>query len=155
GTTLRLQEAGPTAKVLTDVLGFSLANEEDNRKLYTTDAPFGSSIIIETADFKPSANGRGIIHHVAFRAKDDEEMAALRDKVLEMGLHPTEHIDRHWFHSVYFRSPGGVLFEIATDGPGYVVDEDAGKLGQKLILPPWLEAKREMIESRLPELHIS
>lgn len=154
GTTLHLQEAGATAKVLTEVFGFNLAGEESNQKLYTTDAPFGSSVIIETADPKPSANGRGIIHHVAFRAKDDEELAEMREKVLEMGLHPTEYIDRFWFHSVYFRSPGGVLFEIATDGPGYTTDEAADKLGQKLVLPPWLEQKREMIEKRLPEIRV-
>jgi len=71
-----------------------------------------------------------------------------------MGLSPSQVIDRHWFHSVYFRSPGGVLFEIATDGPGYDVDEDPDKLGQKLILPPWLESKREMIEKRLPEIKV-
>ncbi|HRE51951.1 MAG TPA: ring-cleaving dioxygenase [Flavitalea sp.] len=154
GTTLRLQEAEPTAKVLTDVFGFNLTDEKGNQKLYATDAPFGSSVIIETADPKPSANGRGIVHHVAFRAKDDEDMEALRQKVIKMGLHPTGHIDRHWFHSVYFRSPGGVLFEIATDGPGYVVDEDADKLGQKLILPPWLEPNREIIEKSLPEIEV-
>lgn len=154
GTTLHLQEAGPTVNVLEEVFQFSLTAEEGNQKLYTTDAPFGSSVIIETIDPKPSANGRGIIHHVAFRAKDDEELATMREKVLEMGLHPTEYIDRFWFHSVYFRSPGGVLFEIATDGPGYVVDEDADKLGQKLVLPPWLEPKREAIEKRLPEIRV-
>ncbi|HET8809717.1 MAG TPA: ring-cleaving dioxygenase [Flavobacteriaceae bacterium] len=154
GTTLQLREAEPTAKVLEEVFGFNLAGEKGKQKLYTTDAPFGSSVIIETIDPKPSANGRGIIHHVAFRAKNDEELAAMRKKVLELGLHPTEYIDRFWFHSVYFRSPGGVLFEIATDGPGYVVDEDADKLGQKLVLPPWLEPKREMIEKRLPEIRV-
>src|SRR5699024_656273 len=147
-------ETEPTAKVLTDVFGFHLTDDKDNQKLYTSDAPFGSAVIIETADVKPSANGRGIIHHVAFRAKDDQELMELRKKVIEMGLHPTEYIDRHWFHSVYFRSPGGVLFEIATDGPGYVVDEDADKLGQKLILPPWLEPNRETIEKRLPAISV-
>lgn len=154
GTTLRLQEVEPTAKVLTKVFGFSLANENGNQKLYTTDAPIGGAVIIETADPMPSANGRGIIHHVAFRAKDDEELAELRKKVIKLGLRPTEYIDRHWFHSVYFRSPGGVLFEIATDGPGYFVDEEADKLGQKLILPPWLEPDREIIENRLPEINV-
>lgn len=71
-----------------------------------------------------------------------------------MGFNPSQVIDRHWFHSVYFRSPGGVLFEIATDGPGYDVDEEPDKLGQKLILPPWLESKRQMIEKRLPDINV-
>ena len=154
GTTLYLQESEPTAKVLEEVFGFKLGDEENDQKLYITDAPFGGSVIIENAKPKISSNGRGIIHHVAFRAKDDDHLAELREKVIAMGLRPTEFIDRHWFHSVYFRSPGGVLFEIATDGPGYEVDEDADKLGQKLILPPWLESKRELIEKRLPEIRV-
>jgi glyoxalase family protein len=152
GTTLRLKEASPTADVLKKVFGFQETDSTEHAKLYTTDAPIGGSVIIEEGKDKPSSNGRGIIHHVAFRAKDQDEQNSMREKVLEMGLNPTEVIDRHWFYSVYFRSPGGVLFEIATDGPGYAVDEDADKLGQKLILPPWLESRREMIEKRLPEI---
>jgi glyoxalase family protein len=154
GTTLRLQEHEPTAEVLKNVFEFKETDQTGNARLYTTDAPIGGSVIIEEGESKPSANGRGIIHHVAFRAEDDDELSELRQKVIELGLRPTEFIDRHWFHSVYFRSPGGVLFEIATDGPGYDVDEDADKLGQKLILPPWLEANRETIEKRLPEIKV-
>lgn len=154
GTTLRLQEHEPTAEVLKNVFEFEEAGHKDKAWHYTTDAPIGGSVIIEEGEPKPSASGRGTVHHVAFRARDDDEQAALRKKVIEMGLHPTEIIDRHWFHSVYFRTPGGVLFEIATDGPGYSVDEDPEKLGQKLILPPWLESRREMIEKRLPDIHI-
>lgn len=154
GTTLRLKEHEPTGKVLKKVFEFEETGHYDNTCLYTTDAPIGGSVIIEEGEPKPSANGRGIVHHVAFRAKDDDELTALREKVIDMGLNPTEVIDRHWFHSVYFQSPGGVLFEIATDGPGYDVDEDPDKLGQKLILPPWLESRREMIEKRLPDIHV-
>ncbi len=153
GTTLRLRETEPTANVLRNLFGFEETERSDNATHFTTDAPIGGSIIIEEAEEKPSANGRGIVHHVAFRAKDDEEQKAMRKKVIDMGLHPSEVIDRHWFHSVYFQSPGGVLFEIATDGPGYDVDEDADKLGEKLILPPWLESRREMIEKRLPDIN--
>ena len=154
GTTLRLKEREATAEVLKNVFEFEQTDQQDKAWLYTTDAPIGGSVIIEEGEAKPSANGRGIVHHVAFRAKDDDELAELREKVLEMGLNPTTIIDRHWFHSVYFRSPGGVLFEIATDGPGYDVDEDPDKLGQKLILPPWLESKRERIEKSLPEINV-
>lgn len=154
GTTLRLKEHEATAEVLKNVFGFENAGKEDKAWLYTTDAPVGGSVIIEEDEPKPSTNGRGIVHHVAFRAKDDEELTDLRKKVIDMGLNPTKIIDRHWFHSVYFRSPGGVLFEIATDGPGYDVDEDPDKLGEKLILPPWLESKREMIEKRLPDITV-
>lgn len=154
GTTLRLQEHEATAEVLKNVFEFEKTNQEDNAWLYTTEAPIGGSVIIEKGKPKPSANGRGIVHHVAFRAEDDDELKNLRKKVIEMGFNPSQVIDRHWFHSVYFRSPGGVLFEIATDGPGYDVDEDPDKLGQKLILPPWLEPKREMIEKRLPDINV-
>lgn len=152
GTTLRLKETEPTAEVLKHVFGFEEAEKSGNARHFTTDAPIGGSVIIEEGEDKPNANGRGIIHHVAFRAKDGEEQRAMREKVMEMGLYPTQIIDRHWFHSVYFKSPGGVLFEIATDGPGYDVDEDPDKLGQQLILPPWLESRREKIEQRLPEI---
>lgn len=154
GTTLRLMETEPTAKVLKSVFGFRETESAGNAVHLTTDAPIGGSLIIEEGEVKPSANGRGIIHHVAFRAKDDEEQMAMRQKVIDLGLYPSEVIDRHWFHSVYFQSPGGVLFEIATDGPGYDVDEDADKLGEKLILPPWLEGRREMIEKRLPDITV-
>lgn len=152
GTTLRLSEAGPTADLLNELFGFTRQDEEGDKQLYTTDAPIGGAVIIETAEPRPSANGRGIIHHVAFRAEDDDELSELRALVVDYGLRPTEIIDRHWFHSVYFQSPGGVLFEMATDGPGYDVDEEPDKLGQKLILPPWLEPRREMIEKRLPKI---
>lgn len=154
GTTLRLKEHEATAEVLQKVFEFEQTDQDENAWLYTTDAPVGGSVIIEEGESKPSTNGRGIIHHVAFRAEDDDELAELRQKVIDLGLRPTKKIDRHWFHSVYFQSPGGVLFEIATDGPGYDVDEDPDKLGQKLILAPRLEPKREMIEKRLPEIKV-
>lgn len=154
GTTLRLTDYEPTASILNELFGFEQTAQDGQRMLLTTDAPIGSSVIIENAEPKPASNGRGIVHHVAFRTRDGEEQAALRQKVIDMGLQPSQIIDRHWFQSVYFREPGGVLFEIATDGPGYDVDEDADALGQKLILPPWLEGRRDMIEKRLPELQI-
>lgn len=154
GTTLKLKDHKPTAQVLNELFGFEETAKDGKKRLYTTEAPIGGSIIIEEAGPEPSTNGRGTIHHVAFRAKDDEEQEAMRKKVLELGLRPTKVIDRHWFNSVYFRSPGGVLFEIATDGPGFAVDEDPDKLGEKLILPPWLESKRNQIEGQLPEIEV-
>ncbi|MEX0890070.1 MAG: VOC family protein [Balneolaceae bacterium] len=138
--------------MLKQVFSFQEAEQSENTWHCASDAPIGGSVIIETNESKLSANGRGSIHHVAFRAEDDDELATLRDRVMDMGLHPTGVIDRHWFHSVYFRSPGGVLFEITTDGPGYDVDEEPDRLGQKLILPPWLEPRREMIEKKLPKI---
>ncbi|MDX1639301.1 MAG: ring-cleaving dioxygenase [Balneolaceae bacterium] len=154
GTTLRLKKTEPTAGILQELFGFEKKEETEQGILYSTDAPIGNAVILQEGESRPSANGRGIIHHVAFRAENDEELRALRNRVIDMGLQPSQVIDRHWFHSVYFREPGGVLFEIATDGPGYDVDEDPEKLGEKLILPPWLESKREMIEKRLPEITV-
>lgn len=154
GTTLRLNRVAPTASILEDVLGFEQKESAENRTLFKTGADIGSSVIIEKTDPEYGQNGRGIVHHVAFRAEDEEELEQMRQKVLELNLHPTEIIDRHFFKSVYFREPGGVLFEMATDGPGYTVNEHADLLGQKLVLPPWLENKREMIEKRLPEIRL-
>ncbi len=150
----RLKVANPegTVNILTDVLGFGEQSSNEQLTLFQTDANVGSSVIIEQEDGVPGRGGRGIVHHVAFRAKDLDDLKDLREKVISKGLHPTEVIDRHWFRSIYFREPGGVLFEIATDDPGYAVDEDFEHLGEKLILTPWLEPRRELIESILPNL---
>lgn len=151
-TRLKVGRADSTVQILEDVFGFKEQNSNANHTLYKTDANIGSSVIIESSDEDPGRGGRGIVHHVAFRAKDLEDLKNLREKVLMKGLNPTDVIDRHWFKSVYFREPSGVLFEIATDDPGYAVDEDFEKLGEKLILTPWLEPRREYIESILPKL---
>jgi glyoxalase family protein len=151
-TRLKLSEAEGTVDILTDVLGFSESSSNGNLTLFETDAKIGSSLIIETGDKEPGKGGRGIVHHVAFRAKNEDELNELREKVMSKGLRPTGIIDRHWFKSVYYHEPGGVLFEMATDDPGYTVDEDFEKLGEKLILTPWLEPRRELIERTLPSL---
>lgn len=91
---------------------------------------------------------------MAWRVKDDEEQLAVRAAVESTGLQPTPVIDRFWFRSVYFKEPGGTLFELATDGPGFDRDEDPGRLGEALILPPWLERHRSAIESALPPLEM-
>jgi glyoxalase family protein len=92
--------------------------------------------------------GAGTVHHVAW-ASHDEEHERWRDRVIEAGAHPTPVIDRFWFHSIYFREPSGVLFELATFSPGFAADEDAEHLGESLVLPPWLESRREQIEAIL------
>jgi len=154
GTTLSLTEEEPTARILEEVLGFSKTDSNEGGSLYTTDTPIGAKVLVQNTDPKSGTNGRGIIHHVAFRAKDEEELEQLRRQVRELGLSPTQIIDRHWFKSVYYQTPGGVLFEMATEGPGYAVDEDPEHLGEKLILPPWLESRRGQIEKRLPEIEV-
>jgi glyoxalase family protein len=94
------------------------------------------------------------VHHAAWRVHDSEEEHALREAIRQVGLRPTSQIDRFWFTSVYFREPGGVLFELATDGPGFKADEALEELGASLVLPPWMEAKREQIEAALPTLTV-
>jgi glyoxalase family protein len=94
------------------------------------------------------------VHHVAWRVKDTSEQMALRQLIEQAGRHPTGQIDRFWFKSVYFKEPGGALFELATEGPGFSRDEALQHLGERLILPPWLERQRNEIEAVLPPLEI-
>ncbi len=106
----------------------------------------------ELGGTRRGAWGTGGIHHLAWRVNDKAHQAEVRASVGLAGAQPTPVIDRFWFKSVYFREPGGVLFELATDGPGFAVDEDPGHLGETLVLPPWLESDRAAIEAALPEL---
>jgi glyoxalase family protein len=94
------------------------------------------------------------MHHVAWRVADDEAQLRIRSAVERAARRPTTVIDRFWFRSVYFLEPGGVLFEVATDGPGFGVDEDLDTLGERLVLPPWLEPNRGEIEALLPPLYL-
>jgi len=106
----------------------------------------------EDPEGRRGAWGVGSVHHLAWTVADGEHQAALRDAVARAGRRPSEVIDRFWFRSVYFMEPGGVLFELATEGPGFAVDEDPAALGERLILPPWLEPYRPRIEAVLPDL---
>ena len=152
---LTVRELDPTAWVLTEVLGFRKVGERTNGE--------GQRVTFEVGDGGPGARvrvvekpdapwtylGRGGVHHIAFRTPDDEEHAAWRERIRHAGLDVTPQIDRYYFRSIYFREPGGVLFEIATDGPGFATDEDAAHLGERLSLPPFLEERREEIEAGL------
>ncbi len=153
-TTMKLVETGATGKLLTEVFGFEKAAEERGQTLYQTGNEVGGSVILENVEPKTGVTGRGTIHHIAFRAKDDDEHQRMRAEVRKRGLFPTEVIDRHFFKAVYFKSPGGVLFEISTDGPGYKSAQKEDELGKVLFLPSWLESRREMIEKRLPEIRV-
>ena len=106
----------------------------------------------ETPNERRGAWGRGAVHHLAWRVDDEEHELAVRGQVEQFGARPTPVIDRFWFKSVYFKEPGGVLFEIATEGPGFGVDEDPAHLGEQLVLPPFLEPMRLQIEQVLPPL---
>ncbi len=154
GSRLRVENPEATAQILSDIFGFEEKESSDNLTRYSTAADVAQNVFIEASDEKQGKGGRGIVHHVAFRAENEDNLKEMREHVLEKGLQPTQVIDRHWFKSVYFKEPNGILFEIATDDPGYAVDEEFEHLGETLILPPWLEPRRKLIENTLPELEI-
>ena len=152
GVTLLLGKADPTAAMLT-VLGFREIAREGSLRRYRADAPLGGHVDIrEAGDFLRGRLGRGSVHHVAFRAADDAAQAAMAQAAEGLGVQVTEQKDRNYFRSVYFREPGGVLFEIATDDPGFAVDEPAASLGTALKLPRFLEPRRAELEAKLPPL---
>jgi len=109
--------------------------------------------LVELADEKRGLNANGTVHHVAFRVKNDEILMHFREKIEAYGLSITPQIDRQYFHSLYFREPGGVLFEIATDNPGFTVDESLEELGQNLKLPAQYESQRASIENHLVKIN--
>ena len=113
--------------------------------LFSADAPLHFAEPVE----EPALIGAGTTHHIAWRATGDVEQQAWLERLGELGLRPTPVQDRKYFRSVYFRMPDGVLIEIATDGPGFLVDESAETLGQGLSLPPWLEPERATLEREL------
>lgn len=147
-------DLAPTEKLLTERMGFHFIGEEKGWRRYGVNGG-GSGKIIEVKELPDERRGvwgTGSVHHVAWRVQDSDEEMALRETIRQAGLQPTPQIDRFWFKSVYFKEPGGALFELATDGPGFDLDEDKEHLGETLILPPWLEPKREEIEAGLPSL---
>lgn len=153
--TLTLKEMGPTAKILTEIFGYQLELQEENRYRFTTNAIETANIVdlIEAPNERAGHVAGGTNHHVAFRVKNDEVLMRFRDKVAAYGLSITGKIDRNYFYSLYFREPGGVLFEIASDNPGFAIDEAVSELGNNLKLPPQYEQHRKQIEAVLPALH--
>lgn len=151
---LSVRDLASTESFLTTVLGFSPAGSEAGWHRFGADGggPSRRVEVQEIPDGRRGAWGTGGVHHVAFRVADDAEQVELRERVAAAGRSPTPVIDRFWFRSVYFKEPGGVLFELATEGPGFAVDEDLERLGRHLILPPWLEPSRREIEAALPPL---
>lgn len=153
-TTLSLNDVKPTAAILTDVFGYRLVDKDVNRYRYATDSIDTANIIdlVELPNEQRGIGAGGTVHHIAFRVSNDEAQMAMREKILERGLNITPQIDRNYFHSLYFREPGGVLFEIATDNPGFTVDESLEELGTNLKLPAQYEPYRKEIESKLVTL---
>ncbi len=154
GVTLLLAEAGPTAAILEGVFGFRETGREGSAIRLESGARIGGAVTLRAVgQFLPGRAGAGSVHHVAFRAADDAQQAEMAQRVArEHGLSVTEQRDRNYYRTVYFREPGGVLFEIATDAPGFAVDEPAESLGQALKLPAFLEPHRASIEAVLPEV---
>jgi glyoxalase family protein len=146
----------PTERLLTRVMGFTPLGVEDGWHRYGVEGgSCKSGKLVEVKELPAERRGvwgTGGVHHVAWRVRDGVEQMALRQVLERAGLSPTPPIDRFWFQSVYFREPGGALFELATDGPGFARDEDPEHLGEQLILPPWLEAQRKEIEAGLQPL---
>lgn len=155
GITLLLRDAGPTAAILTGVLGFSERGREGVRtRLEAGSTALGGVVDLRAVgDFPSGRPGAGSVHHVAFRAADDAAQAAAAERLARNhGIRATEQKDRRYFRSIYFREPGGVLFEIATDEPGFGIDEGPAELGGSLKLPDFLEPRRREIEAVLPEV---
>ena len=152
--TLSEQGYETTAHLLTDVMGFRQAGESDNRFRFAL-CLSGLTARVELRCMPDAPTGRvsvGTVHHVAFRVAGEAEQLAWRERLAEAGLNVTPVLDRQYFKSIYFREPGGVLFEIATDPPGFLIDESRERLGTDLKLPPWLEPQRARIEKALPRL---
>ena len=148
------RDESATAIFLQRVLGFEQLGTEGGWTRYGFRDAAGVVDIRETPSERRGRWGTGAVHHLAWRVDDDAHQSDVRDQVTAAGAQPTAVIDRFWFKSVYFKEPGGVLFELATDGPGFAVDEDPKHLGETLVLPPWLEGNRAQITGVLPKLQM-
>ncbi|MHB9285649.1 ring-cleaving dioxygenase [Halobacteriales archaeon Cl-PHB] len=158
--TLWLADTEPTMDLLR-TMGFEAAGSEqargdtpgDERTRFSAAGPVGTHVdVLPTSE--NGRGGRGTVHHVAFQTPTDDDQRSMRSAVRSAGLRPTRQIDRHWFRSVYFREFGGILFELATNGPGYASDEPQDALGERLVLPGEFEARRAEIEDDLPEITV-
>lgn len=157
GITLSEEAYEDTAKLLTDVMGFEAHGTEHNRLRYRAGAATGAASTVDllcTPNARDGALGAGVVHHVAFRTPDDAQQKAWREEIARLGFDVSPVMDRVYFHSIYYREPGGVLFEIATDAPGFTVDQRPEELGAKLMLPPWLERQRPAIERMVPPIRL-
>jgi glyoxalase family protein len=152
-----LQSSEKTAKLITETFGYDLVQEDGNRSRFTApgEAGIGKTIdLISAPDAHPARIAVGSVHHIAFRVPNDEQQIAWQEKPMGQGYQVSPVMDRTYFHSIYFREPGDVLFELATDPPGFTQDESVAELGANLRLPAWLEQARPQIEEVLPKITV-
>ncbi|HET9590517.1 MAG TPA: ring-cleaving dioxygenase [Anaerolineales bacterium] len=161
GVTLWLDELEPTTNLLTQEMGLTYVDKEGDRYRFSgAPGTLGSVVDILHQVSRPEDQpveaffGGGSIHHIAFRVPDDASQLEYQAELREAGLEVTPVIDRKYFHSIYYREPGGVLFEIATEPPGFAVDEPVASLGERLVLPEWFEPNRSAIEQGLPAIDL-
>ena len=146
-----------TARLLTETFGYRLVHESGNRFRFASADDSAPGRIVDLLCQPDTAMGRvaaGSVHHIAFRARNEAEQLQWREHLVDLGYNVTPVIDRTYFHSIYFREPGGVLFEIATDPPGFTLDEKLEELGTHLRVPPWMESERSQIEEVLPRIQV-
>jgi glyoxalase family protein len=154
GVTLLLRDRAPTVTLMTGLLGFVVVEEGPDRTRLAVgdDAPGHLVDLVVSANAPPARNGLGTVHHVAFAIGSAEDQLELRAELVQLGYDVTPVRDRTYFQSIYFREPGGVLFEVATMSPGFTYDEPLDRLGTELRLPPWEEPNRPAIEAALPRV---
>ena len=155
--TMSVRDPAPTIAFMNDLLGFEVVNEAEGRTRVAVngDEPGKTIDIVHAPDLAPARNGLGTVHHVAMAITDGDEQLRLREEIVRRGLAVTPVMDRQYFTSIYFREPGGVLFEVATMRPGFAIDETVDALGTALKLPPAAEPNRATIEAQLPAIHVS
>ena len=156
GATLSEMPCERTARLLTNTMGLRFTGNEQNRYRYQVPG-VGPAKTIDVVCVPGGVEGRvavGTVHHIAFRTRNDEEQTAWLSELKRLGYHLSPVMDRVYFHSIYYREPGGILFEIATDPPGFTLDEPLDRLGTTLKLPPWFESHRREIEASLPEIAV-
>ncbi|WP_266369278.1 ring-cleaving dioxygenase [Tellurirhabdus rosea] len=154
--TLNESKVDNTVKLLTETMNHTLVAEENG--LYRFQSGAGGAGSYVDVQVSPNAvralQGGGSVHHVAFATPTDETQLQIREKLMEDGYNPTQVLDRNYFHSIYYREPGGILFEVATNPPGFAVDEPVTELGKTLKLPEWYEPRRAQIEAGLPVIEV-
>ncbi len=154
GVDLTSARPQATARVLTEILGYTYVPGSEGSFEAQDESSYGCIRLIGSEAHRLGRVGAGGVHHVAFRVADDEALTILQAKIEATGMKTSGYVDRFYFHSVYFREPGGVLFELATDGPGFASDENVETLGEHLALPPFLEGRRGEIEAGLKPIGI-